>query len=66
MLVARARVNQRALARLVLGRRQLARKQWLRGLNTIRAALPRSLARGRWTAELRVGTKRFKRNIRIG
>ncbi|MGH3081562.1 MAG: hypothetical protein ACRDNH_10575, partial [Gaiellaceae bacterium] len=70
VLVARARITKRALARLSLKRgRQTpaaARKQWVAGTNTIRAVLPKSLARGRWTAELRVGTKRFERSIRIG
>jgi hypothetical protein len=43
-----------------------SRKRWTAGPNTIRTALPRSLPKGRWTAELRVGTLRFKRVIRIG
>jgi hypothetical protein len=70
MLVARARINQRAVARLALMRgrriRASARKQWVAGRNTIRISLPRSLRRGRWTAELRVGSLRFRRTIRIG
>jgi hypothetical protein len=70
MLVARARINKRAQARLALMRGRLvrasARKQWVAGPNTIRAMLPGSLRRGRWVAELRVGTSRFRRNIRIG
>jgi hypothetical protein len=70
MLVARARVNKNALARLALKRGTRigtsSRKQWVTGINTIRARLPRTLPPGRWTAELRVGTKRFKRGIRIG
>jgi uncharacterized protein YfaS (alpha-2-macroglobulin family) len=68
--VARARVNQPAPARLSLLRanrvRASARKQWATGANTIRATLPRTLPKGRWTAELRVGSLRFKRTIRIG
>jgi hypothetical protein len=70
VLVAQARVNQPAVARLVLLRagpvHASARKQWRAGLNTIRVALPRSLPRGRWTAELRVRSLRFKRTVRIG
>jgi hypothetical protein len=70
MLVARARINQPALARLALLRASRvgasARKPWAAGVNTIRATLPRTLPRGRWTAELRVGSLRFKRTIRIG
>jgi hypothetical protein len=70
MLVGRARINHPALARLALLRgrktRASARKQWAAGPNTIRARLPRSVRRGRWTAELRVGTQRFRRPIRIG
>jgi hypothetical protein len=69
-LVARARINKPALARLALMRgrrvRTSARKQWVAGPNTIRAMLPRSLRPGRWVAELRVGTSRFRRGIRIG
>jgi hypothetical protein len=69
-LVARARVNKPAQARLVLMRGRLirasARKLWVAGPNTIRATLPGSLRRGRWVAELRVGTSRFRRGIRIG
>lgn len=70
VLVARARITQPALARLALRRadrvRASARKQWLEGANSIRASLPRSLPRGRSTAELRVGSLRFKRTVRIG
>lgn len=70
MLVARARVNRPALARLALLRASRvgasARKPWAAGANTIRATLPRALPRGRWTAELRVGSLRFRRTIRIG
>jgi plastocyanin len=69
-LVARARINHPALARLALMRAQRtrasARKQWAAGPNTIRAAVPRALRRGRWTAELRVGPQRFRRIVRIG
>ncbi|HET6643138.1 MAG TPA: hypothetical protein VFG93_07670 [Gaiellaceae bacterium] len=69
-LVARARVTQPAIAKLALQQakrtRFSARKRWAAGPNTIRIALPRSLPSGRWTAELRVGTLRFKRVIRIG
>jgi plastocyanin len=69
-LVGRARINHPAVARLALMRgqrtRASARKQWAAGQNTIRAPLPRSLSRGRWTAQLRVGSQRFKRSIRIG
>jgi hypothetical protein len=36
------------------------------GVNRIQVGLPRTLASGRWTATLRVGTYRYKRNIRIG
>jgi hypothetical protein len=68
-LVARARVNQSALARLALMRGKRvgasARKQWVAGANTIRAAVPARL-RGRWTAQLRVGSLRFRRIVRIG
>jgi hypothetical protein len=46
--------------------RASSRKRWTTGPNTIRIALPSSLPSGRWTAELRVGTLRFKRVIRIG
>jgi hypothetical protein len=70
LVVARARINRTAQARLALVRkgrtRASARKNWAPGLNRIQAALPRPLARGRWTAMLRVGTYRFKRDIRIG
>lgn len=70
MLVGRARINHPAPARLALLRgrrlRASARKQWTAGPNTIRTLLPRSVRRGRWTAELRVGTQRFRRAIRIG
>ena len=69
-LVARARINKPAQARLLLwrGRRvgASARKQWVPGPNAIRASLPGSLRRGRWVAELRVGSSRFRRSIRIG
>ncbi len=69
-LVARARLNKAATARLALVRRgrtrASARKNWVAGLNRIQVGLPRPLARGRWTAMLRVGTYRFKRDIRIG
>jgi plastocyanin len=69
-LVARARITRAASARLALlrGKRTQvsSRKRWTAGPNTIRTALPRSLPSGRWTAELRVGTLRFKRVIRIG
>jgi hypothetical protein len=69
-LVARARITRPAIAKLALQRRgrtrASTRKRWTTGPNTIRIALPRSLPRGRWTAELRVGTLRFKRVIRIG
>jgi hypothetical protein len=70
LLAGRARLNQPAVARLALVRgkrvRAGARKQWVAGGNTIRAALPASISRGRWTAELKVGTQRFRRAIRIG
>jgi hypothetical protein len=69
-LVARARITRAAAARLALMRGKRthvsSRKRWTAGPNTIRTALPRSLPKGRWTAELRVGTLRFKRVIRIG
>jgi hypothetical protein len=69
-LVARARINHPAKARLALLRkgrtRASARKNWVAGPNRIQVGFPRPLARGRWTAMLRVGTYRFKRNIRIG
>ncbi|MGH3082549.1 MAG: hypothetical protein ACRDNP_00550 [Gaiellaceae bacterium] len=69
-LVARARINRPAKARLALVRkgrtRASTRKNWAQGLNRIQVGLPRPLARGRWTAMLRVGTYRFKRDIRIG
>ena len=69
-VVARARINHPATARLALMRkgrtRASARKNWAAGLNRIQVGLPRPLARGRWTAMLRVGTYRFKRDIRIG
>lgn len=69
LLVARARINHPAVARLSLlrGRRVpvSARKQWAAGANTLRKPLPERV-RGRWTAELRVGTQRFRRLIRIG
>jgi hypothetical protein len=69
-LLARARTNKPATARLALVRRgktrASARKNWAAGLNRIQVGLPRPIARGRWTAILRVGTYRFKRDIRIG
>jgi hypothetical protein len=69
-LVARARINRTAQARLALVRkgrtRASARKNWAAGLNRIQVGFPRPLARGRWTAMLRVGSYRFKRDIRIG
>jgi hypothetical protein len=68
-VVARARINMRAVARLSLIRdkriRRSVRKQWLAGRNAIRVVVP-PRARGRWTAELRVGTMRFRRTIRFG
>ena len=68
-VIARARVNMRAVARLSLRRgrstRRAVRKQWLPGPNAIRITAPPN-ARGRWTAELRVGTQRFRRSIRFG
>ena len=70
LLVARARINQTALARLALTRsrriRASTRKRWVTGPNTIRMRLPRALPRGRWIVELRVGSLRFRRGIRIG
>jgi hypothetical protein len=70
MLVARASINKPALARLAIRRgkrtRATARKRWKAGANTIRALLPRTLSPGRWTAELRVGSLRYRRGIRIG
>jgi len=70
ILVARARIDRPAPAKLALvkGRRTRAsaRKNWLGGGNAIRLRLPRSLAHGRWTAELSVGSLRFRRDIRIG
>lgn len=69
-LVARARIDRPAKARLALVRkgqtRASTRKNWAQGLNRIQVGLPRPLARGRWTAMLQVGTYRFKRDIRIG
>lgn len=69
-LVARARINHSARARLALLRkgrtRASARKNWVAGPNRIQVGFPRPLARGRWTAMLRVGAYRFKRDIRIG
>jgi hypothetical protein len=69
-VVARARINHRAVARLVLSRgqqlRRAARRLWVPGRNAIRVRIPRPLPSGRWRAELRVGKLRFKRNIRIG
>jgi hypothetical protein len=70
ILVARGRINHSAQARLALLRkgriRASARKNWVAGPNRIQVGFPRPLARGRWTAMLRVGTYRFKRDIRIG
>jgi hypothetical protein len=69
-LIGRARINHPATAKLALVRRgrarAAARKSWAAGLNRIQLALPRSLARGRWTAVLHVGNRRFSRRIRIG
>jgi hypothetical protein len=68
--VARGRINKAAVARLALLRgrrvRAAARRPWIAGTNTIRVAVPPRPQRGRWTAELRVGTLRFKRIIRFG
>lgn len=68
-LVARARVTRAAAARLSLmrGRRThaSARKRWVRGANSIRTTLPRSVRPGRWTAVLQVGTRRYSRPVRI-
>jgi plastocyanin len=70
LLVARARINHPATAKLALTRRgrtrASARKRWASGPNRIQVGLPRSLPRGRWTAELRVGALRFRRIVRIG
>jgi plastocyanin len=70
LLVARARINRPATANLALARkgrtRASARKRWASGPNRIQVGLPRSLPRGRWTAELRVGPQRFRRIVRIG
>jgi hypothetical protein len=69
-LVGRARINHAAVARLALMRGKrigaAARKQWAPGPNSIRTTVPRSLPPGRWTAQLRVGSARFRRTIRIG
>jgi hypothetical protein len=69
VLVARARINHPVLVRLALVRgkrvRASARKHWTTGANAIRIVLRPSL-RGRWTAELRVGPKRYRRLIRFG
>jgi hypothetical protein len=69
-VVARARINHRAVARLVLSRgqrlRRVARRLWVPGRNAIRVPVPRPLPSGRWRAELRVGKLRFERSIRIG
>jgi hypothetical protein len=69
MLVARARINHPAVARLALVRGTRvpvsARKRWAAGSNTLRKPIP-GRVRGRWTAELRVGAQRFRRLIRIG
>jgi hypothetical protein len=70
LLVGRARINRPAAARLTLGRagrtRVSSRKNWRAGLNRIQLRLPRPLVRGRWTALLQVGDRRFKRTIRFG
>jgi plastocyanin len=70
LLVARARINHPAKAKLALLRagrtRAAARKEWSAGVNRIQLALPRSLRRGRWTAVLHVANRRFRRAIRIG
>lgn len=70
LLVARARINHPATAKLALARRgrtrASARKHWASGPNRIQVGLPRSLARGRWTAVLQVGNHRFRRALRIG
>ena len=69
MLVARARINHPAVARLALvrGRRVpvSVRKRWAAGPNTIRSSVPPRV-RGGWTAELSVGAQRFRRFIRFG
>src|SRR5215211_5768320 len=68
-VVARARIDKPTVAGLTLKRgdvtRRVVRKRWLTGPNAIRARAP-AHARGRWTAELRVGTLRFRRIIRFG
>jgi plastocyanin len=68
-VVARARISRAALARLSLLRgrttRRSVRRQWRPGANSIRVLIP-ARARGRWTAELRIGTLRFRRTIRFG
>src|SRR5215204_586822 len=68
-VLARARINVRIRAQLSLKRerstRRSVRKQWLPGSNTIRIKVPPK-TRGRWTAELRVATQRFRRSIRFG
>jgi plastocyanin len=68
-LVARARITRAAVARLSLVRnrrtRASARKRWVRGTNSIRTTLPRSIRPGRWTAVLQVGTRRYSRSVRI-
>jgi hypothetical protein len=70
LLLARARINHAATAKLALVRqrrtRLSTRKPWAAGPNSIRLGLPRSLAPGRWTAVLQVGTQRFRRIVRIG
>jgi plastocyanin len=70
VVVARGRINKAATAALALLRKQRvrasARKRWSVGMNTIRLVPPAGLRRGRWTAELRVGTLRFRRTIRFG
>jgi plastocyanin len=68
-LLARARINRAAVAKLSLVRnrktRASARKRWVRGTNSIRTTLPRSIRPGRWTAVLQVGSRRFSRPVRI-
>jgi hypothetical protein len=70
LLVARARINHPAGAKLALVRagrtRASARKIWAAGVNRIQLGLPHSLPRGRWTAVLHVAKQRFSRGIRIG
>lgn len=70
VVAARGRINKAATATLALLRKQRARasarKRWSAGMNTIRLVVPARLPRGRWTAEFRVGTLRFRRSIRFG